>query len=236
MREESYIPLPGLDKQLRFFIEYIVPEGKKILVAGAASEIIAKRLSVYTGQVVEMIVEDYESLMNARIILDNFPKVVVKLMEFDHTDYKRSQFDYIFAQASVSSNKRRSILKEFKRILKDGGSICVGEMITLNKTYPKFIYEIFESNGLDVLAHDDLKKFYESSGLKVDAERNLSESLTNYYRSNLKILSESLLELNENERAYYKKLINRISHESKSFLAHGGDKYVGFETMIMRKI
>lgn len=235
MSEESVILLPGLNKQYKTLSENIDLREMKILVIGAASEIIAKRLHKRTGNDIEMIVPNFDTLMNARILLDKESGVNVKLMDFEHTDYSDSEFDIVYAQASVSISTRKGIIKETKRILKSGGVLCIGEIIALDKNLPRFILDIFESAGLDPLTTEQIDSFYKTRNFSIKVRQNFNDSLSNYYSTNLQKLSETRGGLSESEKSYYKKLLNQISHESKVFLNQGGDKYIGFEVLILEK-
>ena len=49
------------------------------------------------------------------------------------------------------------------------------------------------------------------------------------------MLKNTKEDLPENEKSYYKKLLNQISHESNVYLKLGGDKYLGFYALILQK-
>ena len=80
----------------------------------------AKELSNHFDTSVELIVEDYDSLMNSKMILESSPRVNVRLMDFEVTDFNDSSFDLVYAQASISLTKRNKIVKEIKRLAKTG--------------------------------------------------------------------------------------------------------------------
>ena len=112
--------LPGLDRQIEFLVSNFKNSAQSILVVGSNSEEMAIELSNHFGTNVELIVEDYDSLMNSKLILESSPKVNVRLMDFEVTDFENSSFDLIYAQASISLTKRNKIVKELKRLLKPG--------------------------------------------------------------------------------------------------------------------
>lgn len=229
------ILLPGLGKQLLFLKEHVEIAGLKILVIGSASEEIAKILAEESKTKVELIVEDYDSLMNSKLFLASHDNVKVRIMDFETTDFDDSVFDLVFAQASVSDFRRNKIIKEIKRILNPGGYFCVGEVVKLSETVPVFVEEIFDSSNLDPLYSNNLKKYYKEKKFEIIAEADFSSTFKDYYSTNLRKLDDSKKELTDEEKSYYKKLLNRISHESNAFLKLGADKFIGFKSLVVKK-
>ncbi len=229
------IMLPGLGNQLDFFLKnYNVVPGK-ILVIGSASEYIAKTLAKRFNRQVDLIVEDYESLLNSKLLIDNNPGINIKLMEYDITDFQDSEFDLVYAQASISLTKRNKIIKELKRITNAGSYLCVGEIVNLTQVVPRFIKDIYDSSDLSPLYVESLEQYYLERGFLVLASSDFSESLHDYYSNSLNMLKDSKQILTDNEKSYYKKLLNKISHESNAFLKLGGDKYTGFKVLLLQK-
>lgn len=228
------IVLPGTDQQLNFFLKNENPTDKSVLIVGAGAEDIAVEL-FKKGADISMIVEDYDSLMNYRLLLGTEEKIKIKLMDFTVTDFDNGEFDYIYAQASVSDERRKYIIKELKRILKPEGRLCIGEMALLQTEYPAVIGDILERSGVEPLESKEITKYYESKNLEILQIKNASSSLNDFYRLARLKLNESLGDLSEQELSYYKKLIKMITHESNVFLKYGGDKYIGFYALIMRK-
>jgi hypothetical protein len=66
-------------------------------------------------------------------------------------------------------------------------------------------------------------------------EINLSNTLNEYYSSNLILLNNKIKTLTDNEKAYYKKILNKLSHESNAYLKLGADKYIGFVALLLKK-
>jgi ubiquinone/menaquinone biosynthesis C-methylase UbiE len=233
------ILLPGLDKQMSRIKAYLSENepqaGEKLLVAGSASEKIAMHLSEKFSLECNLIVEDYESQLNANMLIETKDKILVSLMEFDNTDFAKDHFDYIYAQASVSSTKRNKIIKEFKRILKVGGIFSVGEITTLQKECPPFVKNIFDSSSMLPLFHDELSNYYTERGFEVVEEVDLTSTLHIYFNKNRAMLDVQYEEMSKDEKIYYKKLINKISHETNAYLRHGADKFIGFKSLILRK-
>lgn len=229
------ILLPGLNKQLNFLLENLELQGKKILVIGSSSEQIAKYFAEQSGIVVEYIIENYDSLMNARLILDGGNSVNVKIMDFETTDYEDDSFDLIYAQGSISLINRNKILREIKRILKTGGWLNSGEIVVFNENIPSFIRDIFDASGIDALLKSNVQEYFKQRSLLLKAEKDLSETLKEFYSVNLNKIKDAKRNLSEKELSYYKKLLNKISHESKAYLSQGADKHIGFVSYIFQK-
>lgn len=236
MEKRHQILLPGTNQQLNFFLDGRNIKGARLLVLGAASEVIAKMLADKTLETVELIVEDYDSLMNAKLNLEGEEEVRIRLMDFEFTDFNKEEFDYIYAQGSISDSRRNTILKEIKRILKPGGILCAGEIVNLEKEVPSFVKDIYDASDLEPFYVDEVNGWYKQRGFEILSEADLSKTLNDYYFFSNKALKEKLEELETHEKSFYKKLLNRISHESNAYLKLGGDKIIGFKASVMKRI
>jgi ubiquinone/menaquinone biosynthesis C-methylase UbiE len=141
----------------------------------------------------------------------------------------------VYAQASVSLTNRNKILKEIKRILKPNGYFSVGETVSLRKDYPAFIRDLLDGSNILPLFYEDIEKYYTERKFKVIAKADLTDTLATFYMESSKHLREVERGLSDKEKSYHKKLVNRIGHESNAYLKLGGDKYIGFETLLLIK-
>lgn len=229
------ILLPGLDKQFQFLRKHLTSKVGSVLVIGSASEKVAERIEREYSCKVELIVEDYESLMSSKIILGNKSSVNISMMNFEVTDFNSTSFDFVYAQASISLTKRNKIVKEIKRILRPNGFFCVGEVVSLKSEYPQFVKDIFNSSDLLPLFIDDLEKYYNERQFNVLAKGDFSSTLQEYYSQSSTLLKDTKENLTDQEKSYYKKLLNRISHESNAYLKLGGNKHIGFAALLLQK-
>lgn len=230
------IYLPGTSEQLRLLLENLELNEKSILVIGANSELLAKRIYEQSKTKIELIVEDYESLINAELLIERSEgTVAAKMMAFENTDYLDSTFDLVYAQASVSSKMRNKIIKEIKRVLKPDGYFCVGEIVQLTDNTPTFVKNIWEDSALSPLHTDKIKSYYEERNFEVIYEGDLSKTLNSFYSMTAGLLKDQINKLSEEEKTFNKKLLNRISHESNVYLKQGGNKYIGFKTLLLKK-
>ncbi len=235
MKSENYIFLPGLHKQLEILFKNIEENQKQILVIGANSESIAEALQIKYDSDVIIIVDENESLLKSRLLLKNINRVSVRMMDFDNTDFSQEKFDLVYAQASVSGKNRNKNLKEIKKILKPGGILCVGEITKLAADEPKFIADIWEASSLLPLKSSELKNNYLNKNFSLIHSEDLSFTLREFYLYSSRLLNEQKDSLSENEKSYYKTILKKISHESNVYLKLGGDKYIGFEVLILKK-
>ena len=157
------------------------------------------------------------------------------MMDYENTDFRVDSFDVLFAQASVSLSGRNKIIKEIKKILKSGGVFCIGEIVLLKENPPAFIKDIWNSSDLQPLPEVALDKYYEEKGFEILSKKDLSFTLRGILSASEKMLLKETNELHEDEKSYYKKLLRKISHESDAYLKLGGDDYMGFTALIMRK-
>jgi ubiquinone/menaquinone biosynthesis C-methylase UbiE len=227
--------LPGGFKQFRILKSKVHIEGKRVLLIGSGSEMIGEKFHNAGAESVDMIVNDYESLINSRLNLNKDSNVQIKMMDYENTDFDDESFDLIYSQASISLTNRNKIVKEIKRLLKSESILCVSEITALTKQYPQFVKDIFESSDILPLNHNECAKYYEERNFSVLYEDDLSSSLKNYYENAANQLKETIETLTEKEKSYYKKLLNKISHESNAYLKLGADKFIGLKMLILKK-
>lgn len=234
MQANQNIFLPGGFKQFRILRSKFILRDKSVLVIGSASEMIAQKMADAGASSVKLIIDDFDSMMNAKLnIPDNSP-VDLKMMEYDATDFSSSDFDFVYAQGSISTSNRNKIIKEIKRILKNEGTLCVGEITCLANNDPTFIKDIFDSSDILPLNHDECSKYYEGKNFEVRYEQDLSSSLKNFYETVEHELKENIDKLSGKEKSYYKKILNKISHESNAYLKLGADKFIGYKMLILK--
>ena len=227
--------LPGQKRQFNFLLKNYTEKPSTILVVGSSSEQLALLLSTKFKAPVDLIVEDYESLLNSKLVLSGEETITVRMMNFDATDFANEHFDLIYAQASISLTNRNKIIKELKRILKPGGYLSVGEIVSLKKEYPAFIRDLFDSSNLLPLFVEEIEKYYLERKFSVVAKTSLSDTLKDFYLESAQQLRIAEPGLSDKEKSYYKKVVNKISHDSNVYLKLGGDKYIGLETLLLKK-
>lgn len=234
-KEAQQIFLPGGFKQFRILKTKYVLNDKNVLVIGSGSEKIAEKMIESGAGSATMIVNDYDSLINARLNLIKDSKVLVKMMDFDNTDFDAEQFDLVYGQASISLLNRNKIIKEIKRILKPEATLCVSEVTTFTEDYPPFVKNIFDASDILPLLNDNCSTYYKERNFSVLYEEDLSSSLQSFYEHTVERLDDKIYTLSEKEKSYYKKLLNKISHESNAYLKLGADRYIGFKMLILKK-
>ncbi|MGB5896522.1 MAG: methyltransferase domain-containing protein [Ignavibacteriaceae bacterium] len=236
MAEDHTIFLPGSGKQFNHLKAKVSLKDKDILIIGSNCEKIAQLFLNAEANVVTIILDEYDSLLNARYLLKNSEKIAVRLMDFSSTDFNVAVFDIVYAQASISSKMRNKIIKEIKRILKPEGILNAGEIVSLKPSPPKFVNDIWESGNILPLNSDDIKGYYEERKFEVVDTLDLSAHLKEFYLESKTLLSNNIHSLSENEKAYYKKMLKRMSHESNAYLKLGGKDYMGFTSIIAKKV
>jgi SAM-dependent methyltransferase len=230
------ILVPGGKKQFEQLITNTDNGFEKILVMGEALEPFARNLSLRYETPVELIVEDYNALLNAKLLLSNGKgNVIPKIMEFEKTDYKDSSFDLIYAQASFTRENRKKIIKEVKRILKPEGILSVGEIVLYKEDSPQMIYDLLDWAGLAPLTINEVEKYYSDRGFEIITGKDFPGELKNYYKKITTLFEARKDDLTDSEKSYYKKLIGRISHEANVFLKFGGEKYISFYSFLAKK-
>jgi len=235
MENKTNIFLPGLDNQIRFVRRKVDLAGKYTLTMGSSSEEIVKLFAEESNQKAELIVEDYNSLLNSRLLLGSDKRFNVRLMDYEFTDFEDSTFDVVYTQGGISNPRRNKIVKEIKRILKPEGILCVGEVVNLREDIPPFVQDIYDSSEQEPLLSSQIENYYIERNFEVIEIKDLSFTLDEYYTKNLFELKKSVRDLAENEKSYYKKLINMISHEAKAYLKEGAKDFIGFYSLILKK-
>jgi len=235
MSVKKSILLPGLDKQFEFLQKNLTAKVESALVIGSSSEKPAELIAKNFSCSVNLIVQDYESLLNSRLILVDSEKVKISLMDFEITDFDAGSFDLIYAQASISITNRNKIIKEIKRLLKPEGYLCVGEIVSLEKKAPTFMKDIFDSSDLLPLFVDELEEYFAKRDFQILTQQDLTNTLKEYYSKSFSLLKEIKENLTEQEKSFYKKLLNKVNHESNAYLKLGGNRFIGFIALLLQK-
>ena len=66
-------------------------------------------------------------------------------------------------------------------------------------------------------------------------EEDFCNILNDFYRFSSNLLEKSQMNFQKMEKSYYKKLLRKISHESNVYLKLGGNTFMGFNVLMMRK-
>ena len=228
--------LPGSIYQFSAFADKFEIKDKSVLVIGAGSEEISKLFLENEAASVIQIVEDDETLLSSRLYLKDQKEISVRLMMFENTDFRNERFDIIYAQASISNSRRNKILKEIKRILNSEGIFCAGENVQLEENAPAFVNELWQSSKISPLLNNEVNKYYKERNFEVLYEENFSSTLKDFYQTSLQLLAKNIDKLSEREKAYHKKFLNKVSHESNAYLNLGADRYMGFKVLILKKV
>ena len=234
MNSTKNIFLPGAGQQFKHLKENINLKEKRVLIIGSNSEQVGMMFLREDAASANIIVDDHDSLMNSRFILKD-ESIPVRLMEYDNTDFNNSYFDLVYSQGGISSRFRNKIIKEIKRILKPGGILSAGEIVSLQIPVPEFIKDIWEADSIYPMQLETINNYYTERGFELIAEKDLSASLKEFYNSSKNLLMKHIVELSESEKSYYKKLIKKINHEADAYLKLGGEKYIGFVSLVLRK-
>lgn len=235
MNKTLNVYLPGLIKQSDIFFSQVNLTGKQVLIIGANSEEIALGFQQRGAESIIIIVDEEDSLFRSKFLLASFKEISVRFMEFDNTDFRDERFDMVYAQASISVPHRNKILKEVKRILKPEGTFCSGEIVNMQREVPQFIKDVRNNAGINALYSEDLQKVYSDAGFEYLTEYSLEGTLKDFYTGSIQLLKDNIDSLPDNEKSYYKKTLNMISHESNVYLKLGGERYMGFKMIIVRK-
>jgi len=236
MKFKNKIFLPGIDEQINTLINSVHIKDKSILVMGGGSEDIAEKFYQKNALEVYLIIDDEDSLIKSRLALAKNKEIVVRLMDYDNTDFKAERFDMVYSQGSTGTKKRNKIIKEIFRILKPGGHLCIGEIVSLTKTPPQFVKDIWDKSSLSPLYHEELKNYYLSKNFELTLEQDLTETLIEFYSVCIGLLEESSKDFSEDEEKSVKKIFKTYGHEANAFLKLGGDKFIGFTMLVLRKV
>lgn len=235
MKNDQTIFLPGGDRQFAHLKTTVNMTRSNVLIIGSNTNQLAKLFLAEGAASVSIIVDDHDSLVQLRYLLQGDKNISLKLMEYTKTDFKDLSFDLIFAQASISNKRRSKIMKEIKRILKTKGLFNVGELVSLKGSMPVFIKDIWDAGNIDPLNTKNINSYYENREFKIVSVKDLSDQLKEYYSISKNLLDMTSTLSNE-EKSYHKKMLKRISHESNAYLKLGGNRFMGFTSVILRKV
>jgi len=229
--------LPGLNEQYDLLKQTVNSFSGNVLFLGAGTESLVKNISEYEEvESVFQIVENEELMLQIRMKLGNNEKIKVRNMSFDNIDFKDESFSLIYSQGSVSLKNRRAIIKEVKRVVKNNGFFCVGEIVSLTKTIPRFVKDIWDASNLNPMFIEEMEEYYKSFGFIPEIGKDLSYTLKDYYEYYDDTLRKTKTEINEDELRFNKKLINKIKHEINAYLKLGGHRNIGFKTLLLKKV
>jgi ubiquinone/menaquinone biosynthesis C-methylase UbiE len=226
--------LPGTEKQFSHLLKNVDLTGKTILIIGHGSEDIAGVMLNHSEDI-SIILNEQNTLVSSRYRLKDEKRVKVKMMDYMNTDYAEDQFDLVYAQASITVTERNKIVKEIKRILKPEGIFSVGEIVSPREDVPAFVTDMWKSSGLSPLSGSQIKNYYKGKNFELISEEDLTDTLREYYKRGKELIRTKIKFLSDEEAAFNQKLINRMKHETNVYLKLGGDKYIGFKSLIMRK-
>lgn len=224
------IPLPGGNGQFKHLLEQDISTGKNSLIIGPISNSIVIKLLVHFSEL-SIIADNYDSMISIRMNLKENDSFKIKMMDFAHTDFEDKHFDLIYSQRSISVSNRKDIIKEMKRIITDDGLLSVGEIVSLKEPVPVFVKDIWERSGIEALSLSGINQYYENRGFKIISEKDLSTRLRDFYESVVVTVSKADKDQKEADKKYY----SQLKHESNVYLKLGGDKFIGFKSLIMRK-
>jgi ubiquinone/menaquinone biosynthesis C-methylase UbiE len=230
------IYLPGSVYQFSTLTDKFGIKEKSVLVMGAGSEDISKLFLENKASSVIQIVEEEDSLLVSRLYLKDVKEISVRLMTFNNTDFFSERFDIIFAQASISNARRNKIVKEIIRILKPGGLLAVGEIVQLENNAPIFVRDLWQASGISPLLNNEVSDYYRERNFEILYEDDFSSILREFYQNSQQILNKNVDKLSGQEKAYHKKFLSKLRHESNAYLNLGADKYMGFKILIMKKV
>jgi len=228
--------LPGLEKQFDLLLKH-VPEIKGIvLLMGYGLEGIVEVLaSLPEVEKIYYAVENEEALLQSRILLGDSDKVKIRYMEFDALDPKDESIDLVYTQGAISKKNRNKILKEIKRVLTKEGLLCVGETVSLREEIPQFVKDIWERSGIAAVHIDKISGYYMERKFEIVAEEDLTGTLRDYYIYYYGLIRNKKGDEEIEENRAYRKLVAKIKHEVDAYLKLGGDKFIGFKALLLRK-
>lgn len=229
--------LPGTDKQIALLYDITDTTDKSVLIIGTGTEKIAEIFHQQKASEVYIITDDEESLIQSRIILPTeMENIFVRLMDYYNTDFRSEKFDIVFSQGSTGTKKRTKIIKEIKRILKPNGLMCIGEITSKTENPPAFVTNLWKDAGLFPLQENNFSKFFSSHAFEVKLEKDLSNTLKDFYSSVLNIVKSETKNISQSELKSYKNILKRIKHEANAYLNLGGDKFIGYRMIAANNI
>ncbi len=234
-RYEQQIPpakiiLPGLDEQLNYFVKNYSLEGTKGLLMGPGlhhASITLRELGADT----ETIINDDALLIEERLNI----KSSVKFMDYYTTDFLENSFDFIYAQASVSTVHHTKILKELFRILKQGGMLCVGEIVKRDFPTPRSVKDIWNLSNITPFLLAELPPLYASIGYEIFQTIDLTDTMEDLYKMQATVLKSEKERLSDDDRYLMRRNIKSLQHEANMYLRGGAQKHTLYHLFLLKK-
>ncbi|HOJ17945.1 MAG: class I SAM-dependent methyltransferase [Ignavibacteriales bacterium] len=234
--QEPKIKLPGLEKQYKMLLKHTQNfQGSSLFIGYGLEELVRINASSPGVGTVWYAVENEEALLWSRILLGDIPNVKIRNMEFDSLDLKDSSVSLVYSQGAISKKKRGKILKDIKRVLTPDGLLSVGEVTSLRENVPAFVKDIWDRTGIVPLDADKVASYYNERNFQIVDEEDLSSTLKNYYTYYQRSLNTRKQDDEEEKNRQFRKLFGQIKHEVHAYLKLGGDKYIGFKALLLKR-
>lgn len=227
--------LPGGLEQYNLLKKNVDLKDKIILILGFGAEQIALQMTAYAKAVI-IAVSTNEELLATRLKMSGKPKISVRLMSFDVTDFSDEAVDVVYSQGALSSDIRNKILKELHRIIKPDGTLCSGEVVSLKEESPQFVKDIWDRSGMNCLFISNLEKNYTDKNFNIVSSKELNFTLKAYYNAAAEIIKRGMKNISPEDLKVQRKVVNQLQHEVHAFQKLGGNKYIGFKTLILSKV
>ncbi len=190
----------------------------------------------FAGRIVG-IEEDSESIFYAKMAATELglaSRVSLQFMAPVATNFQPEQFRVVILEGVLSSYAPGRILKEAIRLLPEGGWLLASDSCWLEEGVPTYVRDVWESPDHKILTPPDVRALAEARGCTVYQLQEESAVLGPFYRQ----FQETVRGITKNRfegMKHQKALVKHYKHEIDVFHRHGGDRYMGYFSLVARK-
>src|SRR3972149_6092916 len=118
-----------------------------------------------------------------------------------------------------------------KMIVNDFDSL-MNSRLNLGKE-SRIVLEMMEYDNTD-FNNNEFDLVYAQGSISSSNRSRIIKEIKSFYETVAVELKANIHNLSGQEKSYYKKLLNKISHESNAYLKLGADKYIGFKMLMLK--
>lgn len=234
MKKYAAIMLPGTNDLIKYFVELVKPEAKKVLFIGAALAETAIELVEKFAIEPTLITNNEEELAMMRLSLGG-SAIRIIYMEYQSIDLPENEFDFVIAQVSLNHTKRRQYYKEIAKVLKPEGEFFLGEIVQ-KKSLDPIVSDLYTRSATDVIEREAVQSAVVERGFELLDSRESPTGIKDFYTLLKKKFDADMMKLDATDREFSRKDIIRVKHEINVFLKQGGARFVTFMMYRFRKM
>ncbi|MBR9978924.1 MAG: methyltransferase domain-containing protein [Bacteroidetes bacterium] len=191
---------------------------------------------VFPGRIIG-IEEDSEPIFYGKMAVSErglASRVSLQFMSPVSTNFRAGQFRIIILEGMLSGYTPGRVLREALRLLDDRGFLLLSDSCWLADDVPTYVRDVWESPDHKILTPPQLRQLLEERGMEILHFEDRSRVLDSFYRQ-FEDTVRDIAHGGFEGMKHRKSLIKHYKHEIDVYRKHGGDRYMGYFSMVARK-